>query len=140
MKVTFEIECEDRDSLRAVLAHLADVIELDEFPTSEPMDDYQCFGEDIGEARVDFWPHSLTDDGLDVAVRAVVEPPRITAIDREIKCGSCTLTGLLNDGSTRKLFSYYVDELSFADSELIGLTEDEAHKLFRSRDVAYLRS
>ena len=67
-------------------------------------------------------------------------PPQITAIDREIKCGYCTLTGLLNDGSTRKLFSYYVDELSFADSELIGLTEDEAHKLFRSRDVAYLRS
>lgn len=66
--------------------------------------------------------------------------PQITAIDREIKCGSCTLTGLLNDGSTRKLFSYYIDELSFSDADLIGLTEDEAHKLFRSRDVAYLRS
>ena len=69
-----------------------------------------------------------------------IAPAQITAIDREIKCGHCTLTGLLNDGSTRKLFSFYIDELSFADSDLIGLTEDEAHELFRSRDVAYLRS
>lgn len=65
---------------------------------------------------------------------------QITAIDREIKCGHCTLTGLLNDGSTRKLFSFYIDELSFADSDIIGLTEDEAHQLRQSRDVAYLRS
>ena len=71
---------------------------------------------------------------------AEAAPPQITAIDREIKCGYCTLTGLLNDGSTRKLFSYYVDELSFADSELIGLTEDQAHQLRHNRDVAYLRS
>ncbi len=70
----------------------------------------------------------------------VVEIAQITAIDREIKCGHCTLTGLLNDGSTRKLFSFYIDELSFADSDIIGLTEDEANELFRSRDVAYLRS
>ncbi len=61
MKITLEIECEDQDSLRAVLAHLADAIELDEFPLDEPIDDYQCFGQDIGEARVDYWPHWLTD-------------------------------------------------------------------------------
>ena len=70
----------------------------------------------------------------------VIEIAQITAIDREIKCGHCTLTGLLNDGSTRKLFRFYIDELSVSDADLIGLTEDQSHELFRSRDVAYLRS
>lgn len=83
---------------------------------------------------------SVNETGLDAAVRAVVEPPRITAIDRVISCGSCALTGLFNDGSTKKLFSYYIDELTICDAHLIGLTEDEAHQLRQSRDVAYLRS
>ena len=83
---------------------------------------------------------SVNETGLDAAVRAVVEPPRITAIDRVISCGSCALTGLFNDGSTKKLFSYYIDELTICDAHLIGLTEDEAHQLRQSQDSAYLRS
>ena len=88
-------------------------------------------------------PHVVyqpSEDGLDAAVRSVVEPPQITAIDREIKCGSCTLTALLNDGSTKRLFSFYVDELSFDDAELVGKTESEAHQLHLQRDAEYLRS
>lgn len=38
------------------------------------------------------------------------------------------------------LFSYYPDELSFTESEFIGLTVDEAHDLRRQKDIAYLRS
>ena len=45
-----------------------------------------------------------------------------------------------DDGSTKKLFSFYPDEVSFQESEFIGLTEQEAHSLFQQKDHAYLRS
>ena len=44
------------------------------------------------------------------------------------------------DGSTRTLFSFYPDEVSFHSSEFTGLTEEEAHHLFQRKDTAYLRS
>ena len=44
------------------------------------------------------------------------------------------------DGSTRTLFSFYPDEVSFQASEFTGLTEEEAHSLFQRKDTAYLRS
>jgi hypothetical protein len=85
-----------------------------------------------------------SDDGLDAAVRSVVEPPRITEVTRIVKYGNCTLYATFDHGSgdkaERKLFSFYVDELSFTDADLIGKTEDEAHELRRLRDIAYLRS
>ena len=44
------------------------------------------------------------------------------------------------DGSTKSLFSFYPDEVSFQGPEFIGLTEEEAHSLFQQKDTAYLRS
>ena len=44
------------------------------------------------------------------------------------------------DGSTKNLFSFYPDEVSFRASEFIGLSEEEAHSLFQQKDTAYLRS
>ena len=44
------------------------------------------------------------------------------------------------DGSTKNLFSFYPDEVSFVPSEFIGLTEEEAHTLFQRKDTAYLRA
>ncbi len=44
------------------------------------------------------------------------------------------------DGSTRTLFSFYPDEVSFQASEFAGLTEEEAHDLHQRKDKAYLRS
>ena len=38
------------------------------------------------------------------------------------------------------LFNYYPDEISFTESEFIGLTHDEAMKLFYEKDMEYLRS
>ena len=43
------------------------------------------------------------------------------------------------DGSEKELFRFYPDELSFRESEFIGLTEVEARALRHRRDVAYLR-
>jgi hypothetical protein len=45
-----------------------------------------------------------------------------------------------DNGSTKTLFSFYPDEVSFVSSEFIGLTEDEAYDLFQRKDRAYLRS
>ncbi len=44
------------------------------------------------------------------------------------------------DGSTKNLFSFYPDEVSFVSSEFIGLTEEEAYDLFQRKDRAYLRA
>ena len=44
------------------------------------------------------------------------------------------------DGSTKSLFSFYPDEVSFRASEFEGLTEEEAHSLYQRKDTAYLRS
>ena len=44
------------------------------------------------------------------------------------------------DGSTKTLFSFYPDEVSFRACEFVGLTEEETHSLFQQKDTAYLRS
>jgi hypothetical protein len=44
------------------------------------------------------------------------------------------------DDSTKTLFSFYPDEVSFHESEFVGLTEQEARGLFHNKDTAYLRA
>ena len=44
------------------------------------------------------------------------------------------------DGSSKSLFAFYPDEVSFRVSEFVGLTEEGAHSLFQQRDRSYLRS
>ena len=44
------------------------------------------------------------------------------------------------DGSTKTLFSFYPDEISFKESDFTGLTEEEAHTLYQRKDRTYLRS
>lgn len=39
-----------------------------------------------------------------------------------------------------KLFSYYPDEISFSEKELIGLTEDECRRLYTEKDKKFLLS
>ena len=46
----------------------------------------------------------------------------------------------LEDGTTKTLFSFFPDEVSFRASEFVGLTEEEAHSLFQQKDTAYLRA
>ena len=45
-----------------------------------------------------------------------------------------------DDGTTKTLFTFYPDELSFAEREFIGLTEEEARQLRSKKDIAYLRA
>jgi hypothetical protein len=44
------------------------------------------------------------------------------------------------DGTTRPLFSFYPDEITFQASEFTGLTEEEANALRHRKDVAFLKS
>lgn len=44
------------------------------------------------------------------------------------------------DESTKTLFSFYPDEVSFEPGEFTGLTVEEACDLFQRKDRAYLRS
>jgi len=43
------------------------------------------------------------------------------------------------DGSLKTLFEYYPDEISFTESEFIGLTESEARYLKYTKDKDFLR-
>ncbi|HPJ12951.1 MAG TPA: hypothetical protein PLV00_06160 [Caldisericia bacterium] len=46
----------------------------------------------------------------------------------------------LSDGNTLSLFEYYPDEISFVESEFIGLTIEEAENLLFKKDVKFLQS
>lgn len=50
------------------------------------------------------------------------------------------VTATFEDGTSKVLFSYYPDEISFCEAEIIGLTEDEAHQLKHDKDVRFLQS
>ena len=45
-----------------------------------------------------------------------------------------------NNGTVKELFEYYPDEISFINSEFIGLTEVEAYQLKFKKDKSYLQS
>ena len=51
-----------------------------------------------------------------------------------------TVTVTLSNGETLNLFEYYPDEISFVESEFIGLTIAEAESLLTRKDVKYLQS
>lgn len=44
-----------------------------------------------------------------------------------------------SDGTSKTLFSFYPDEISFEEKELLGMTEGQAHQLRHNKDVDYLR-
>lgn len=44
------------------------------------------------------------------------------------------------DDEFQRLLSYYWDEISFTENEILGLTKDEAMKLYFDKDREYLRS
>jgi hypothetical protein len=69
---------------------------------------------------------------------------RITALPRPMPHGMFDpmpeVHVTLEDGVEKRLFSYYPDELHFTPEEFVGLTEEEARRLKRDKDVRYLRS
>ena len=45
-----------------------------------------------------------------------------------------------DDDTTKELFEYYPDEISFTSEEFIGLTEVQAYQLKFNKDKKYLQS
>lgn len=95
-------------------------------------------------------PSSCTHHRLVVAYHRSVAP-RITRVEfspppRPKPLGFYdpmpVVTAEFSDGSRKRLFSFYPDEIGFENEggELIGLTEAEAHELRHKKDVAYLRA
>ncbi len=51
-----------------------------------------------------------------------------------------SVTVTLSNGETIILFEYFPDEISFVESEFIGLTVAEAESLLTKKDVKFLQS
>lgn len=64
----------------------------------------------------------------------------ITPMPKDIFDPMPKVIATFDNGETKELFSFYPDEISFSESEFIGLTENEAHNLFHRKDVEYIRS
>jgi hypothetical protein len=45
-----------------------------------------------------------------------------------------------NNGDVKTLFEFYPDEISFKESEFIGLTEESARRLKFEKDKIYIQS
>ena len=65
---------------------------------------------------------------------------KVEFVESAVRPGLCTALATMSDGRDVPLFSYYIDELAFDSSELIGLTEAEARALRHRRDVEFLQS
>ena len=46
----------------------------------------------------------------------------------------------MSNGESVKLFEFYPDEISFTESEFIGLTLDEARRLKYVKDLEFIKS
>jgi len=71
-------------------------------------------------------------------------PPRIVSatigpIPVEVWDPLPEVTATFTDGSVRRLFSYFPDEVSFLPQEFVGMTEDEARALKAKKDSVYLK-
>lgn len=60
--------------------------------------------------------------------------------DSDHRYGDKEALAVLEDGSEEFIFPWFSDELRFTESELIGLTIEEARDLKQHKDIAYLRS
>lgn len=78
--------------------------------------------------------------GEGVAITEQRADAKITELIRDVKDGDCALSAIFDDGSTRKLFNFFIDELAFFDADLLGKTETEAHQLHSARIIAYIQS
>jgi len=52
----------------------------------------------------------------------------------------CSVAATTERGIVRKICNYFPDELTFCESDFIGLTVDEADALYHKCDIEYLQS
>ncbi len=75
---------------------------------------------------------------------AMSEPKVVSAVigpmPKNMRDDMPKVTATFDDGETKELFSFYPDEITFVESELLGLTRKQVGELRTRKDVAYLRS
>ena len=86
----------------------------------------------IGAAAWCWW-------AIDCPQVPTIERVRITAQPTRLGDPLPEVWVTFSDGTEKKLFTYYPDEIAFGDAELIGLTETEALAVKGEKDRAYLR-
>ena len=69
-----------------------------------------------------------------------IKSATITAMPKTLFDAMPKVIASFEDGSEKTLFWFYPDEISFSESEFIGLTEAQAMDLRRTKDIAFLRS
>lgn len=73
-----------------------------------------------------------------------IKSAKITAMPRPMPEGMFDpmpkVIATLEDGSVETLFEYYPDELSFTESEFVGLTVAEGRSLKTKKDKNYLQN
>ena len=67
-------------------------------------------------------------------------PTITTAIIAEHEWGHSVVEAEFSDGTSKRLFQFYADEIQFTEQEFIGLTAEQAGALRHDRDVMYLMS
>ena len=72
------------------------------------------------------------------AMPARIVSATISAIPVDVSDPLPVVTATFDDGTTRQLFSYFPDEISFLPSEFVGLTEEQARALKGKKDAVYL--
>jgi hypothetical protein len=82
----------------------------------------------------------MNDETLDSTIVSRIVKARITELPKKLGDPLPEVWITLSDGMEKLLFRYYPDEISFTESELVGLTEEEARLLKFGRDRAYLQS
>lgn len=82
----------------------------------------------------------MKEESLNTTVVTRIVSVRITPLPKHLGDPLPQVWATLSDGTTKMLFTYYPDEVSFDDKELVGLTEEEAQLLKFGRDRAYLQS
>ncbi len=70
----------------------------------------------------------------------IIVSVRFTTLPVNIFDAMPEVWAIFDDGEEKMLFSYYPDEISFTESEFVGLTQHQARQLRHERDVEYLRS
>ena len=70
----------------------------------------------------------------------IIIKAKITPLPRNLFDEMPKVIVFFDDGSSRELFEFYPDEISFSPEEFIGLTEEQAHRLRFEKDKKYLQS
>lgn len=86
------------------------------------------------------------DDAINALTRAIAAlPPKILRVSigpmpQELGDPVPKVQAFFDDGTDSVLFEFYPDEISFSETDFVGLTASEAMTLRHRKDVAFLQS